>query len=84
MVIMVSVAIFFGLSLEGFSVIFRESSIISRFKLQRDVKDGMDLNQPVTKKDLFKILEEMDNIKSAINIQTPMLEDSDTCKMTSK
>ena len=84
MVIMVSVAIVIGLSLEGFSIIFREDSIISRFELQRDVKDGIDLDQPLTRKDLFKILEEMDNIKSAINIHTPMIDDSDACKRTSK
>ena len=84
MVIMVSVAIVIGLSLEGFSIIFREDSIISRFELQRDVKDGIDLDQPLTRKDLFRILEEIENIKSAINLQTSMLDDSDTCKMTSK
>ena len=74
-VITVTVAVLIGLSLEGFSMIFKKSSVISRFKLQRESKEETDLNQPLTKRDLAilksEIFEEMEHIKAAIHLQTP-------------
>ena len=69
-VVIVIVAVFLGLLLEGFTIIFKKSRIISKLNTRRKVTEEMDLNQPLTKKDLVRILEEIENIKAAINLRT--------------
>ena len=69
-VVIVIVAVFLGLLLEGFTIIFKKSRIISKLNTQRKVTEETDLNQPLTKKDLVRILEEIENIKAAINLRT--------------
>ena len=81
-VIIVSVAVLLGLLVEGASIIFSKSSIIYKLKLNKEDNVEVELNQPVTKRDIQKILKEIENLKATKNLQTSphTQEVSDECE----